>query len=221
MELSTRTTGLAGLLAAALVGAGEFALHFDPLARFTGYDYMATISESRQTLGHFLAVIGMPFYFVGAWHMFEMLRPAGRRLAFVGFLITCFGFVFGAVWMGSRATIGSLAHHAELLEGTNLVALYELRYESLLQVIRTTTLALSVIYVYLVWTGRTRYPRWMVAVNPFGLIVACFLLFFAWQDVGKYVMPIALNIAFAIFFICSLRFGRPPAPQHTYPTPQV
>ncbi|MBW1907728.1 MAG: hypothetical protein JRJ24_21070 [Deltaproteobacteria bacterium] len=213
MELSTRTTGLAGLLAAVLVGAGEFALHFDPLARFTGYDYMASIPDSRLTLGHFLAVIGMPFYFIGAWHIFQMLRSAGPRLAFVGFLTTCFGFVFGAVWMGSRASIGSLVHHAALIEETNLVALYELRYESLLQVIRITTLALSVIYVYLAWTGRSRYPRWMVAVNPFLLIVASFVLFVAWKDVGKYVMPIALNVAFAIFFICSLRFGRPPAPQ--------
>jgi hypothetical protein len=163
----------------------------------------------------------MPFYFVGAWHIFQMLRPAGRRLAFVGFLITCYGFVFGAVWMGSRASIGSLAHHAALLEGTDLVALYELRYESLLQVIRTTTFVLSAIYVYLVWTGRTRYPRWMVAVNPFLLIVACFLLFVAWRDVGKYVMPIALNVAFAIFFICSLRFGRPSAREAGAPETQT
>ena len=109
--------------------------------------------------------------------------------------------------MGSRASIGSLVHHADLINETALVGLYQLRYETLLQVIRVTTLILSGIYVYLVLTGRTRYPKWMAAVNPFVLILMSFLVFAIWKDVGKYVMPIALNVAFAIFFSCSLLFG--------------
>ena len=35
------STGLIGLLAAALVGAGEFMLHFDPLGRYgQGFDFL-------------------------------------------------------------------------------------------------------------------------------------------------------------------------------------
>lgn len=209
MELNRNLTGMIGLLAAVLVGAGEFLLHFDALSRYgeSGYIFMADISEARLTAGHFLAVVGIPFYFIGSWHIFQMLQPAGKRLAFTAFLVTCYGFIFGAVWMGSRATIGSLTHHAAAIEGTPLVSLYELRYETLLQVIRVTTLVLSAIYVYMVLTGRSRYPKWMVVVNPFLLIIASFVVYVIWQDLGKYIMPIALNLAFAIFFSCSLLFG--------------
>ena len=51
-------TGMIGLIAAILVGAGEFLLHFDPLARFseTSYEFMLAASDERQTIGHFLGV---------------------------------------------------------------------------------------------------------------------------------------------------------------------
>jgi hypothetical protein len=213
MEIDKKLSGLAGLAAAILVGMGEFLLHFDPRARFSGgYEFMADISDARLTAGHFLAMIGIPLYFIGCWHIYQMLKPASNKIAFAAFLIGSYGFMFGAVWMGSRASIGSLQHHPELLASTNLVALYETRYETLLQVIRITTLTLSGIYVYLVLKGGTRYPKWMAAVNPFLLIIASFLVYLIAPAIGKYMMPIALNIAFAVFFASSLIFGDTSSP---------
>ena len=54
-------TGFVGLVAAVLVGAGEVLLHFDLLARYseTSYDFMLAVSDQRQTLGHFLGVLGV------------------------------------------------------------------------------------------------------------------------------------------------------------------
>ena len=160
-DLNRNLTGMIGLLAAILVGAGEFLLHFDALARYgdAGYVVMENVSEARLTAGYFLAVVGIPFSFIGSWHVFQMLQSAGKRLAFTAFLVTCYKFIFGAVCMGSRASIGSLTHHAAAIEGTPLISLNELRYETLLQVIRATTLVRSATYVYLVLTGRSRYPK--------------------------------------------------------------
>ena len=210
MMENLRWTGLLGLLGALLTGTGEFLLHFDPQARFGGahgYAFMSDISEPRLTAGHFFAVAGVPFYFVGFWHLAGMLRPVGAKLAWATFLITSYGFMFGLVWMGSRASIGSLVHHAALADVEPLIALYQQRYESLLQVTRVTTLLLSVLYIYAVLTGRSRYPRWMALTNPILLTLASFGVFWAAPEVGKYLMPIAMNVAFGIFFTCSLWFG--------------
>ena len=58
MNINIRLSAMLGLLAAILVGTGEFLLHFDPLARFgDGYAYMADISDARLTAGHFLSLI--------------------------------------------------------------------------------------------------------------------------------------------------------------------
>ena len=202
-----RATGIIGLVGAILCGTGEFLLHFDPQMRFSGYDFMAEIAEDRLTSGHFFAVFGIPLYFVGMWHIAEMLRPAGEKLSRALFFIGSFGFLYGAMWMSSRAMIGSIAHHSDLVEGTNLVELYKLRLETLLQVIRITTLVISIIFIKMVLTGRSRYPKWMAATSPIVLLLMNFVIFLAVPDIGKYVMPIALNVGFSIFFLLSLTFG--------------
>ncbi len=202
-----KLTGIIGLVGAIICGAGEFLLHFDPLARFSGYDFMADISDARLTAGHFLAVVGVPLYLVGMWHIAQMLKPAGETLSNILFLIGSFGFVYGAMWMSSRASIGSLVHYPELIAATNLVELYQLRSETLLQVTRVTTLVISGIYVYMVLTGRSRYPRWMAATSPIVLLILNFVIYLIAPSVGKFVMPIALNVGFSAFFLLSLIFG--------------
>ena len=200
-------SGLIGLLGAILCGTGEFLLHFDPQARFTGYDFMADISESRLTIGHFFAVFAISLYFVGVWHIAEMLRPAGEKLSRALFFIGSFGFLYGAMWMSSRAMIGSIAHHPELVGGTDLVSLYELRLETLLQIIRITTLIISIIFIKMVLTGKSRYPKWMAATSPIVLLLMNFAIYETVPAIGKFMMPIALNIGFTLFFILSLTFG--------------
>lgn len=211
---NVKLTGIIGLVGAILCGTGEFLLHFDPSARFSGYDFMADISDARLTMGHFFAVVGVPLYFVGMWHIAQMLKPAGEKTSDALFLIGCFGFLYGAMWMSSRASIGSLVHYPELIADTDLVALYELRSETLLQVTRITTLLISVIYVYMVLTGKSRYPKWMAATSPIVLLLLNFLIYLIAPAVGKFVMPIALNIGFAAFFLLSLVFGDTKPAEH-------
>ena len=199
-------TGVLGLIAAILVGAGEYMLHYDPLARFTagGYGFMQGIEDSRTTIGHFLGVFGATFYPVGCYHIYLMLRPANEKAAFAAFLIGTFGFIVGVVWIGSRASISALIQVPETPEITDMISLYDTRYETLLTVIRITTLLLSGIVIWLTLTGRSNYRKWMAIFNPFVLILGSFLIYVVAPALGKHLMPIALNVAFFIFFTLSL-----------------
>ncbi len=205
-----KLSGLLGLLGAILCGIGEFLLHFDEhrlgLGE-TGFDFMINTSEARLNVGHFFAVIGVPFYFAGVWHIAEMIKPAGKKISKVLFLIGAFGFLYGAMWMSSRSSIGSLVHHADLIKDTNLIDLYNLRCESLLNVIRVTTLVISIIYIKQVLTGLTRYPKWMAATSPIVLLVMNFIILLIAPEIGRFVAPIALNVGFTLFFLLSLTFG--------------
>ena len=111
----------------------------------------------------------------------------------------------GADWISSRASIGALIHFQQT--GVNvdeLIALYQLRYETLLTVVRVTTLTLSLIFIGLVLTGRSHYQKWHAIVNPIVLLIGSFVVYFFAPEIGKYIMPIALNVAFGIFFIISM-----------------
>lgn len=202
-------TALAGLLAATLVGLGEYLLHYDALARFSegGYEFMHGISTTRTTTGHFLGVFGATLYPIGCYHIYQMLRPANQRWAFAAFLIGSAGFMVGVVWIGSRASISALMQLPASGEIGGLIELYDLRYETLLQVVRITTLVLSVIIIWLCLTGRSHYPRWMALFNPVLMIIANFILFVIAPSIGKHSMPIALNVAFFVFFALSLVFA--------------
>jgi hypothetical protein len=198
-------TGVAGLIGAVLTGAGEFILHFDTLARFgTEYAFFTGISPQRTTLGHFVGVLGAPLYLVGCWHIRLMLQPASERWSLIAFWVAAYGFVVGVVWIGSRASISALINAPVSPDILNLISLYDLRYETLLQIIRTTVLLMSLIYITLTLGGRSHYPRWMAALNPILLIIGSFLIYLVAPTVGKYLMPIALNVAFFIFFMASL-----------------
>ena len=200
--------GYAGLVAAILAGLGEFALHYDALARFSHNEFFLGIPANRTNFGHFVAVLGAPLYLVGCWHIRLMLRPASERWSLIAFFISAYGFAIGLVWIGSRASLSSLINAPEVAGIESLLSLYDLRYETLLQVIRFSVLALSVIYVTLVLTGKSFYPKWMAALNPMLLIIASFVVYAVVPAVGKYLMPIALNVAFFLFFLASILIAK-------------
>ncbi|MEP1963652.1 DUF6796 family protein [Tateyamaria sp.] len=195
-------TGQIGLLAAILVGIGEFLLHYDSLARYTDtFAFFEGVTRERATVGHFFGVLGAPLYVVGAYHIYLMLRPAHETAARIGGLVMAYGCIVGAVWIGSRATAVELVAAGSV---EDQLALYELRYESLLQIVRGAVLILSGIFVWLCLTGRSLYPRKMAVLNPIFLIIVSFVIFFTVPAVGKYVMPIALNVAYFVMFSVSL-----------------
>ena len=134
-----------------------------------------------------------------------MLRPANQKLAFIGFLISAYGFMIGADWISSRASIGAIVHfHESGGSVAGLVQLYQLRYESLLSVVRITTVVISLIFIYLALTGRSHYRKWQAIFSPIVLLLMNFVIYAINSDVGKYLMPIALNVGFGLFFLMSV-----------------
>jgi len=195
-------TGQAGFAAAILVGIGEFLLHYDALARYTeGFVFFEGVTQGRATIGHFFGVFGAPLYVLGAYHIYLMLRPANEFAARIAGFVMAYGCIIGAVWIGSRSSAVELVAAGSVKEQ---IELYELRYENLLQLVRAAILVMSVVFVWLCLTGRSLYPRAMAILNPIFLIIVSFVIFFTLPALGKYVMPIALNVAFFVMFSVSL-----------------
>jgi len=203
--------GMIGLLASILVGIGEGLLHYTPEG-YTGlnpYDFMLPFSEKRLAYGHFISVFASPLYLVGYWHVYKMLTPKGGRLATFITLVAGYGFVIGSVWIGSRAMIANIAQlevytSAQGVSIDLLIKQYQFYMESLLQVIRVSTLVFSVGFVYLVWKGKTFYPTWMIFFNPAIILSFVFLTYFFIPGFGKFIIPIAMNVAHFIFFGASV-----------------
>jgi hypothetical protein len=137
-----------------------------------------------------------------------MLEPANALASCIAFAIVSYGIIVGAVWIGSRAGISAIVNSTSIVDPESFISLYELRYENLLQVTRLAVLLFSIIFIWLVLTGRSHYPRWMALLNPILLILVSFAIWMIAPVVGVYLMPIALNVAFAFLFLFSIYYSQ-------------
>ena len=204
--------GLAGVLASVLVGAAEFSLHFTPSLDYSGpqYEFFLGTSRQRLALGHFLAIFAGPLYFVGYWHLFQRLKPASERARLLLLGLGFYSFAVGTVWIGSRVYPAILMQARECAVNDaareQIAALLQqasFYNETILSALRIGVLVLSAIFVWLVASGQTSYPRWFAALNPILLVLVSFLIYFLAPQIGGYLMPIAMNVAHFVIFSVS------------------
>ncbi len=205
--------GLMGLLASVLVGAAEFSLHFTPTMDYGGpaYEFFLGTSVQRLTFGHFLAIFSAPLYFAGYWHLFQKLKPAPEKARLLLLGLGIYSFAIGAVWIGSRVYPAILIQAREAadteatrLQISSLLDLASFYNETILIGLRIGVLALSAVFIWIVATGKSSYPRWFAVCNPILLVLGSFLIYGVAPQIGGYLMPIAMNVAHFILFGVSL-----------------
>ncbi len=206
---TTKLLGLLGLLASILVGAGEYFLHYSPniLEYSENYEFFKFVSLDNLTAGHFLSVIGLPFYFAGYIHIYQMLKSGNETLARMVLAIGFIAFAVGGIWIGSRASIGNIIHLKDAMDITtyqNLLDHYTNHMEVLVKVLRLVIASLSVVFVIAILKGGTYYKKWMAILNPIVILILLVLLGIAIPSVGKHTLPILMNVTHFILFSVSL-----------------
>lgn len=80
---SVKLLGYLGVLGSILVGVGEYLLHYSEniLGHAENYEFFAFVDLNYMTLGRFFAVIGLPFYFAGYNHLYQILKSGNETLA--------------------------------------------------------------------------------------------------------------------------------------------
>lgn len=206
---TTKVLGFLGLLASLLVGIGEYLLHYSPniLDYSEHYEFFKFVSLNNLSLGHFFAVVGLPFYFAGYIHIYKMLRTGNETLARLVLGIGFIAFAVGGVWIGSRASIGNIVHLKSSINATsyeNLINHYTNTMEILVQALRVIIAFLSIVFTITILKGGTYYKKWMAILNP---IVILLLLVFIGKMIpafGKHMLPILMNVTHFILFALSL-----------------
>jgi len=206
---TTKTLGYLGLLAAILVGLGEYFLHYSTNVLEYGkhYEFFKFVPTGNLTTGHFLAVIGLPFYFAGYLHIYRMLRSGSENLARAVLAIGFVAFAVGGIWIGSRVTIGTLIQQQASIPPDTfqiLVDTYTNHHEVLVKALRIIVALLSVVFVVAILRGGTYYRKWMAFFNPIVILLLTFTTIFIAPFIGKHLAPIAMNVTHFILFGVSL-----------------
>ena len=204
--------GLAGCLGAILVGIGEFSLQFTPnggIEDVKDYLYFNDVSADRLSFGHFLAVLAAPLYILGYWHLSKKLEPAGPKQAKAFFLIGAYAFAVGTAWIGQRFFLASTVH--EIAAGQDLkhlLTIFSEHNEPFVNVLRVAMAAVSVIWIKLILSGKTAFPKWMAIFSPIVLLATMATLYFTGTKIGLYVFPVAMNATHFIIFALAMLTAR-------------
>lgn len=201
--------GLLGLLGSILVGMGEFFLHYSPQLNGHGenYQFFFYVPEANLIKGHFLAVLGVPFYFIGYYHIYKMLERGSVKLASIVFGLGILAFTVGGFWITSRAFLGTIVHLQNEIDGevySTILDNYTLISESLVQALRVIILSLSIFFTIAILKGGTYYKKWMAIFNPIVLLISVFTFYYFFPKEGVFIAPIAMNVVHFIVFSLSL-----------------
>ncbi|MDB2462820.1 hypothetical protein N9W61_01815 [Algibacter sp.] len=205
----TKTLGYLGLLASILVGLGEYFLHYSTniLEYSENYEFFKFVPLNHLATGHFLAVIGLPFYFAGYIHIYRMLKSGNETLARVVLGIGFTAFAVGGIWIGSRASIGNIVHLKEGMNTTiyqNLLNDYTNHMEVLVQALRIIIALLSVAFTITILKGGTYYKKWMAIFNPIVILILLVIIGKLVPILGKHMLPILMNVTHFILFSLSI-----------------
>jgi len=208
-KATIKLLGYLGLIGSLLVGIGEYLLHYSTniLGHAENYEFFAFVDLNNMTLGHFFAVTGLPFYFAGYIHIYQMLKSGNETLARMVLGIGFIAFAVGGVWIGSRASIGNIVHLKESINPEayqNLIAHYTAHMEVLVQALRIIVALLSVVFIVAILKGGTYYKKWMAIFSPIVILVALALSGIAIPAIGQHTLPILMNITHFILFSLSL-----------------
>jgi len=203
-----RRAGWAGLIGAVLVGVGEFSLQFTPnggIEDIKDYLYFNDVSAPRLSFGHFLAVLSAPLYMLGYYFLSKQLEGAGRLQSKAFFLIGAYAFAVGTAWIGQRFFLAATVH--EIAAGqplSPLLALFSDHNEPFVNVLRVAMVLVSILWIKLILSGKTAFPKWMAIFSPIVLLASMAGLYFAGLAIGLYVFPVAMNATHFIIFALAL-----------------
>jgi hypothetical protein len=205
----TKTLGILGLMASILVGLGEYFLHYSPniFEHAENYKFFQFVPSKNLTKGHFLAVIGLPFYFAGYIHIYRMLKSGNETLARIILAIGFIAFAVGGIWIGSRASIGNITHLKEVLNPKiygNLLDHYTQHMEVLVKALRIVIATLSVVFTITILKGGTFYKKWMAIFSPIVILILLVIFGKLIPSIGKHMLPILMNVTHFILFTLSL-----------------
>jgi len=194
--------GYIGIVASLLVGIGEFLIHYSE-AGYSGTENFHWLSQrdySTVLTGHYLMLAGLPLYIFGYYHFYLAFRNTKKELAQLFFALGVIAFSLGGVWAGSRAILTEIVKSGNL----HLINYYKAHYEVLVSILRLFIFIISILWVKLVGFGKSPYPKWMAFFNPISILGVVFLSYFVMPQIGKYLVPTAMNVTHMILFTLSL-----------------
>lgn len=171
---------------------------------------MVVLSPTRLMWGALIGVFVTPLILLGFWHVHQGLSGVNAWAALITFGLFGIASIIGAFVHGSFFYMGEYVHALnEVDEKSQPVIAGMIERHKKILIITYAPLLLfiviaSILFSALVASGRTAFPVWMAAINPFTLTLVWLLVKrILPQFVRDWTEGAGFNIAYMAFFACA------------------
>lgn len=207
------TLGLIGIAGVILTIISDLILLGKPGNAFSffkmGTESLADIAQWRITLGAFIGAVALPFQIAGIISIYHGLKPSGRIMPLIAVIADAHALIMGVAFHISYAFIGSVwkqhygAGHANQIT-SDILKTFDFYWRVILIIAIAELIVSSVIFVFLVLTGKTLYPKQMAALSPVSIFLLMYpLIIIIPAPLGGYVAPTYLNASTMVFISIS------------------
>jgi len=198
---STQNLLISGIIGAIIVGIGEYLLHFIPEGPEGEISMLYTVPLKRASLGHFIAISGVPLYFSGYFGLMKFFKKTNEKLSIALLISGVVSFTIGGIWVSSRYFAAEVFQRsAGTADFDYYLSVYEDNVQVLVWVLRIAISLVSVIYIILILQNKDGLPKWLVAFNPILVLGIVISTVFWIKPIGVHIAPIAMNVTHLIFF---------------------
>jgi len=201
--------GLTGIIGVILTIISDFILIGRPNSAYSflklGTESMADIAQWRITAGAFIGIVVLPFQIAGLISVYYALKPSGRIMPLIVAIVNAHALIMAVAFHISYAFIGSgWKLYYETGPGNKItyeiVKRFDFYWKIIIIIMLTELLFSSIIYVLLIMTGNTLYPKWMAILNPLCVLIFMFPFIFTLPaPVGGFIAPAYFNISTMVF----------------------
>jgi hypothetical protein len=174
-----------------------------------GIGNLALLPEGRIITGAVLGAACCTLYVPGFWHVAQAVAAAGQRRAFAMYCLFSATAMLGSAFHAAHGFVGIAIRTEPFARSPPFASPAFMSFELLMNWLASlSALALlggSVLFVLLVASGTSQYPRWFAVCSPFVLVFGIAGL--GWispAPVGGYLWPLCFNLGMAVFFALSL-----------------
>jgi len=219
---SPRVAGLLALIGASLYAVGDVLLlaskaslvdypKLQPFAKLlSGSETMAALPPRRLIWGALLGVFATPLVMAGYWQLYQGLNGANISWIFITLVLFASASIIGAFVHGTFYYLGEYVHALNDVadDSQSIVAGMIQRHRKVLTVsyapVIIFVILASILYSFLVASGKTLFPVWMAAINPVTMTILWLLLKrILPQFVRDHTEGAGFNIAYLAFFACT------------------
>lgn len=201
INISNQQLLATGMVAAIIVGIGEYLLHFLPEGPGGEIAMLSDVPLARASVGHFLVIFGTPLYFIGYLGVKKFFAPTSKKRATIVMALGIFSFFIAGVWASSRYFAAAVFQRSMGTPDYDFyLQSYADHYQLLFPVLRLVVGILSLFYIWMIVRTKQGLPKWLAIFNPI-LIFSLALSTLAWaKPLGVHLAPVAIHVTHFIFF---------------------